>query len=108
MKIIPVYSTGSCRVNATLNGIGLDIVTKYSYQAKCWMIDIYQDDTPLICGVILVPNHDILRPYQHIRQQIGSIVPVERYPDIYQSPYYIGVYLILTWFAPDEEIIIPE
>lgn len=108
MKIIPLFPNGSSSISVTLGVERVNIITKYNYAAQSWMICMFeQDDTPILCGLMLIPGVDLLTPYRQIKDRFGSLVLIELNEDDYKSPDYLGSKTLLAWYDVGEEIVLP-
>lgn len=102
---IPLTNDGESRFNITLGDQVLYAITKYNLNAECWMIDLWAaDETPLLSGVMLVPNVDILKAYPQLKRTLGSMVVQELNIDDYKDPDLLGSNVKLVWFPPGETI----
>jgi hypothetical protein len=73
--------------------------------AQCWVLDIADyEEQPILTGIMLVPDVDLLKPYPAITALIGSIMLVERSPGDYMADDSLGVDTSLLWFAPGEVV----
>jgi len=90
-----------------LENVVVIMIPKYNYSAKCWTLDIYDtQNDPLILGLMLIPNIDILIPYPSIKELIGSLVLVELNAGDYMDSESLGIKTKLLWFRPGAEIIL--
>lgn len=107
--VIPTFNDAEASYKVAVNGYNIGITTRYNYSAQCWMLDLSDAlDAPILTGLMLIPGIDILKPYEHIRQQLGSFVLSEATTDAYLEPDSLGNTTQLLWYAPDAEILLPE
>lgn len=107
-KVIPLDSSGEGRVTADLESVVVEFVTKYNYSAKCWTLDLYDaQGVAILTGLMLVPDVDVLYPYQDIGEDLGSLVLVEQTEMEYTKVEALGATAQLLWFPPGQEIVLP-
>lgn len=74
-QIVPLSSEPSILFNITLDGIELNMQTKYNTRYSTWSLDIYDEQqNPLVFGVPLLLGSNVLSPYN---LNIGSMVCVD-------------------------------
>lgn len=108
MMILPFNSkAGSYTI--TLGSVVVNFTTKYSYSAKCWVLDILDtEDNPILSGLMAVPKVDLLFPYPTEAAYLGGLVvfePTDQQGN-YQSPDALGAGFWVVWFSPEEEVIL--
>jgi len=105
MKIIELEPRGQGTTSVDLEDAIVTFVTRYNYSANCWTLDLIDaEDNPILMGLMLIPNIDVLIPYAEQKELYGSLVLVEKETDDYQDPDRLGVDTKLIWYAPGEEI----
>ena len=91
-----------------LGGVQLELVTRYNYTAQYWVLDVLDaDSNPIINGLPMVPNVDILKPYPDVKALIGSLVLVEQNAGDYTSSSLLGANTQLLWFPLGTAIVLP-
>lgn len=105
LKVINLQPVGGSRYNLNVNNTALVIEIKYNYFERCWLMDIYDSLEVLILGgVMLVPNLDLLRAHDRIKEDIGTFVLYELKEDDYRDSMGLGIKTRLVWYSADEEI----
>ena len=109
MLRIDITNDGESWNTVDLNGAIVILVLKHNYHLECWYLDIYDSNNNLLlAGLMLVPNIDILAPYQQLKLTLGSLVLIEKNAGDYKLTENFGTNTNLLWFEPEEEIILPE
>ena len=79
---------------------------RFNYSSRCWSLDITDAEGVLLAaGLMLIPNVDILEPYQQLKRTLGSIVLLEKNVGDYRVADFLGMQTKLAWFAPGREIV---
>jgi hypothetical protein len=106
--VIPTYSDAESRYSVALGGSVVSIVTRYSYSAQCWQMDLSDSlGNAILTGLMLVPGVDLLKPYPQIKRTLGSLLLVELTEGDYISPDSLGTTTKLLWFEPGLEVVYP-
>ncbi len=107
-SIIDLTSEGKSSSIVDLGTILVRIVTYYNYSSECWIMDILDlNDNPILHGLMLVPNIDVLEPYTEEKLSLGSLVLVELNAGDYKSPDDLGTKTKLIWYPVGEEVVLP-
>tara|TARA_R110000744_G_C19371770_1_gene563166 strand:+ start:36674 stop:37000 length:327 start_codon:yes stop_codon:yes gene_type:complete len=62
---LPLYSDYFYSYNVSLEGVSYNIKFKYNTRSQQWSFDLYsRDNTPVILGIVLVPNYPIMFDYE--------------------------------------------
>jgi hypothetical protein len=97
---------GGSPIIVTLGNAIVSMIPRYNYTASVWTLDILDtSDNVLAAGLMLVPNIDILTPYQQLKRELGSIYVTERYVGDHKNPDLLGTNVKLLWYAPGADII---
>ena len=108
MKILSPKTNTPSKSNFELEGMVLELRTRYNYLAECWTLDIADaQGDPLLTGLMLVPGHDLLTPYLELKKTLGALVLVEKSRGDYKSPDLLGINTKLLWFSPGERVAVP-
>ena len=106
LNYIDLNADGGTKILVPLNDVVVTLQTKYNYSAECWVMDICDaQDEPLALGIMLVPDIDLLIGYTALKEQIGSLVLIEKARNDYKDPDSLGNTTKLLWFAPGEDIV---
>jgi len=109
VRILDMKPDGEGRVLVDLGSALVYLVTRFNYSAKCWTMDMEDvQGSPILNGLMLVPNVDILHPYTQVRKKYGTFMLVEKAAGEYTKPDMLGVNTLLLWFPPGEEAALPE
>ena len=105
MKLISLDPVGGSKYNLNINNTSLVIEIKYNYFEQCWAMDVYDSSENLIiAGVMLVPNIDLLRAFDRIKEDIGTFVLYEQKEDDYRDSMGLGIKTKLVWYSSSDEI----
>ena len=104
MKVIPLTPYGSSRINVDMGSSGLyTFVTKFNYTALCWEIDVIDAaGSPVLSGLMLVPDVNILNPYPLVAEKIGALYLLENHLGDYQIQDKLGTDTFLVWESIEE------
>ena len=107
-NVLPLTIDGEGHNIFVLGGVQLELVTRYNYTAQYWVLDVLDaDSNPIINGLPMVPNVDILKPYPDVKALIGSLVLVEQNAGDYTSSSLLGANTQLLWFPLGTAIVLP-
>lgn len=105
---IELSSSGEGHTTVNLGGTIVELVTRYNYSAECWTMDILDDQGEnILTGLMLVPDVDILAPYEEEKKTLGSLTIAQRYADAYLNPNVLGTDIVLIWTPVGEDAQIP-
>lgn len=108
VQVIALTNAGEGHATVNLGNTLIELVTRFNYSAQCWTMDILDSEgNPILTGLMLVPNIDILDAYQEEKKTLGGMVLVERSAGAYQSSDLLGASTKLLWFPPETEVMIP-
>ena len=83
------------------------LTPRYNHSSGCWSLDIADaQGVLLVAGLMLIPNVDILEPYQQLKRTLGSIVLLEKNVGDYRISSLLGTQTKLAWFRPGAEIVL--
>lgn len=100
---LELTNDGEGHFTFNLNGVTLKIVTRFNYSAQCWVMDLFDaTEASLLYGLMMVPNVDLLFPYQQLKKTLGSLMVIESASDEYQQDFALGDTVKLIWAAPGE------
>ena len=97
------------QVTTSLGDSVVTFVPRYNYTAELWCIDLFDAEGELLVGGIMVfPNIDLLEPYPSVSETVGKLVAIEQTVGDHKLTTSLGTKVKFLWFAPDEEIVLPE
>jgi hypothetical protein len=104
MKVIQLTSYGCSKSNVDMGAAGLyTFITRFNYSALCWSLDILDAiGTPVLSGLMLVPEVNILVPYPIVSEKLGALYLIENHPGDYQFPELLGTKAFLVWESAEE------
>lgn len=105
--LVPLTNTpGRIKLDLGIQFLWAD--TKFNYTAQCWTIDLYDSsNNPILMGVMLVPNVDLMKAHAGLQNTIGSFVVLERLPGDYKKPGELGISVQLVWYPPGTPVVLP-
>lgn len=108
MKVIELSTDGEGKTLVDLDTAIVTFITKWNAQAECWSLDMVDsEEEPILSGLMLIPNVDILYPYNQQKELYGALVVAEQYEDNYKDPTLLGTQVKLLWFPVGEEVTYP-
>lgn len=108
MKVIELSIDGEGKTLVDMDSAIITFVTRWNAQAECWSLDMVDsEEVPILSGLMLIPNIDILDPYQQQKELYGALVVAEQYVGNYQDPELLGTQVKLLWFPVGEEVTYP-
>ena len=108
VQIINLLPSGEGQTTVNLGSTVVQLVTRYNYSAQCWSMDILDSSgNNILTGLMLVPNVDILKPYQEEKKTLGGMVVAEMNDGDYQNPDLLGTKVQLLWFPVGTPVVIP-
>jgi hypothetical protein len=104
MKIIALSNAGCTSTDVNMGTAGVfTFVTKYNYTALCWELDIIDSQSsPLLSGLMLVPDVNLLSAYPAIGAYMGELYLTEMTTGQYQLPESLGATTLLNWYPASE------
>lgn len=104
-KLIDLEPVGGSIYNINVSNTALLLEIKYNYFEECWLMDIYDSlENLIIGGVMLVPQIDLLRAFDRIKEDIGTFVLYEQNEDDYRDSMGLGIKTKLVWYSSSDEI----
>lgn len=101
VTVLDLTADGQASVDYDLGTGVFTFVTRYNYSAQLWYLDILDSQqNVLLAGRALVPNVDILHPFQEQKKLLGQLVVREFNPGDHHSPDLLGVNVLLLWSPP--------
>jgi hypothetical protein len=89
-------------------GVAVELVIRFNYTLALWSLDILDGNgNTMIAGLLMVPGVDLLKPYNSIKAQLGSLVVVEANPEDSGNPMMLGTNVQLLWFPVGTPVVLP-
>lgn len=105
---IPLTANGQSNFSVDMDLSVFLFVLRFNHSISAWMLDILDvDENVLVAGLVLRPNIDILIPYLQLKEILGGLVMVEQQPGDYQDATKLGTSVVMLWYPPGEEIVLP-
>jgi hypothetical protein len=106
--ILALDYTGEGHQSFDLGLISVTLVPRFNYSAAAWSLDILDtNDNMIVAGLMMTPYVDILKPYLELKQQLGSLVPIENRVGDYKIPQSLGFNLQLVWYPVGVPVVLP-
>jgi len=107
-KAIILSSVGKTNTPVVLDSLLLTLALVWNELGKFWTLDIKDPlGDLLVAGIVLVPNQPLLQRYPAVAALVGEFVVAERTAGAYQVRENMGTDVVLLWFPPGEEVVIP-
>ena len=106
--VIGLTNDGHGRTSVNLGGTIVTLVTRWNTTVSAWSLDILdQSENLILAGLMMVPGVNLLKGYPVATAMIGGLSIAEKHSGDYRNPSLLGSDVILLWFPPGAEVLLP-
>ena len=107
-NVLPLNPDGEGHARFNLGNVSVELVTQFNYTIGAWSMDVLDaNGTPLVCGLMLLPGFDLLKPYPDLKASIGGLMVAEQNEGDHQYPDLLGSTVQLLWFPVGTVVAFP-